>query len=317
VLQGQGQGQGQAVAGAGLWQPGMRTGGKLGSARYLYCMAADQVTNGKKASEVGKPQVFRSSTAVLVWVVWLLFAVGNLVDLAVQGRDHLSLVAAGILVMVTGVAYVTSQRPRVIVAQDVLTVRNPLQDHLIPWANVARVDVSDLLRVHCRLPGEAKSEPEGKNNTARKNNAEGKGKDPKQEKVISAWAVHYSRRRQYSSEVKARRDAMRSAGPRARRSSMTAFGIPQATVRRPTNYAAQSQPEVEALKIVRVLNDRAAAAGIEWATEHDSDRGTIVAGHERAGQHGAGAELLTSTWSWRAIVALAVPAVILLVVCLI
>jgi Bacterial PH domain len=259
-------------------------------------MAADQVTDGKKASGVGKPQVFRSSTAILVWWVWVLFAVANLIDLAVQGRDHLSLVAAGILVMVTGVAYVAAQRPRVIVLPDVLTVRNPLRDHLIPWENIARVDVSDLLRVHYRLPGQEE-----------------------QEKVISAWAVHYSRRRQYSAEVKARRDAMRSAGPRTRRSSMTAFGIPQPAVRRttPTSYAAQTQPEVEALKIVRALNDRATAAGIERATERDSDQGTILAGHDPAGRKSAGAELLTSTWSWRAFLALAVPAVILLIVCLI
>ena len=119
-------------------------------------MAAEQATDGKAASGVGKPQVFRSPTAVIVWVVWLIFTVANYIDLAVQGHDHTALVAAAILLMITGVAYVTAQRPRLIAGDDVLTVRNPLRDHRIPWRNILRVDVSDLLRVHCRLPGPAR-----------------------------------------------------------------------------------------------------------------------------------------------------------------
>ena len=96
-----------------------------------------------------KPQVFRSPTAVVVWVVWLLFAVGNWIDLAVQGRDHLSVVAAAVLLLATGAAYVTAQRPRIIADDAGVTVRNPLRDHRIGWAGVADVDLVDLLRVHC------------------------------------------------------------------------------------------------------------------------------------------------------------------------
>ena len=68
----------------------------------------------KRADTAGGPQTFRSPTAVVLWWVWLLFAAANLIDLAVQGRDRLSLVAAAILVLATGVAYVTAQRPRII-----------------------------------------------------------------------------------------------------------------------------------------------------------------------------------------------------------
>jgi PH (Pleckstrin Homology) domain-containing protein len=297
----------------------MAAGGKAWSARYLYCMAADQATGPKTASGTNKPQVFRSPTAILVWVVWLLFAVANLIDLAVQGRDHTSVVAAGILVMVTGVAYVAAQRPRVIAADDALTVRNPLLDHRIPWTHISRVDVSDLLRVHCRLGGETK--------------------------VVTAWAVHYSRRRQYSAEAKARRDSLRAAGPRSpRMSSMSQFGIPQSRGVRSPAYGTASQQEVEALKIVRLLNERVSAAGIERATqtsqgtipadgsaEYSADRAADRAAHQGA-DRGPGQEigqvadrsvpadgtpLLTSTWSRRAIAALVIPAVILLICCLI
>ena len=63
---------------------------------------------------VDKPLTFRSPIAVVVWVVWLLFAVGNWIDLAVQGRDHGSAVAAAILLLATGAVYVTGQRPQII-----------------------------------------------------------------------------------------------------------------------------------------------------------------------------------------------------------
>ena len=99
-------------------------------------------------SSPDKPQVFRSPTAVIVWIVWLLFAVANWVDLAVQGRDHASAVAAAILLLATGAAYVTAQRPRIIADQTGVTVRNPLRDHRIGWASVTKVDLADMLRVH-------------------------------------------------------------------------------------------------------------------------------------------------------------------------
>src|ERR1700730_7924956 len=139
----------------------------------------------KRAEAAGDPQVFRSPTALVIWWVWLLFAVGNLIDLAVQGRDRLSLVAAAILVLVTGIAYVTAHAPRVLADSAGMTIDHPLRDHHIGWAGVTQVDVADLLRVHCRRgPGDIK--------------------------IIYSWAVHYSRRRKAAAEVKARRTALRA-----------------------------------------------------------------------------------------------------------
>ena len=127
-------------------------------------------------------------------MVWLLFAVGNWVDLAVQGRDHLSVVAAAVLLLATGAAYVTAQRPRIIADDAGVTVRNPLRDHRIGWACVAEMDLVDLLRVHCAWGGPPGAAPA----------------DREHHKVISAWAIHYSRRRQFAAEAKARRGARRS-----------------------------------------------------------------------------------------------------------
>ena len=228
-----------------------------------------------------KPQVFRSPTAVVVWVVWLLFAVANWIDLAVQGRDHASAVAAAILLLATGAAYVTAQRPRIIADKTGVTVRNPLRDHRIGWAGVAKVDLADLLRVHVRWVGPADPAP-------------GQPGGKEHQKVISAWAVHYSRRRQLTAEARARR-AARSPG--LRRSSL---GLPSGSrglsYGGPVSAPEGSTPEAEAEKIVRMLSERATAAKAEavWAS------GT--------------AEPLTSTWSGRAIAALVIPALILLLV---
>ena len=113
-------------------------------------MGSVPVGRKKRADTTGGPQTFRSPTAVVIWWVWLLFAAANLIDLAVQGRDHLSLVAAAILVLATGVAYVTAQRPRIVADSSGITVVNPLRDHHVGWAGVTKVDLADLLRVHCR-----------------------------------------------------------------------------------------------------------------------------------------------------------------------
>jgi len=86
-------------------------------------------------------QVFRSPIAAVVWWIWVLFAVGNLIDLAVQGRDHLSAVAACTLLVVTGIVYATAQRPRIIADDDGLAIVNPLRVHQVGWPAVVGFDV--------------------------------------------------------------------------------------------------------------------------------------------------------------------------------
>lgn len=129
--------------------------------------------------------MFRSPVAVLIWWLWLLFAVGNLIDLAIQGRDHVSLLAAFVLVFVTGIVYVTAQRPRIVADADGLKIVNPVRDHLVGWAAVAGADPTDLLCVRCEWP-----EGDG---TARR--------------TIYSWAVHSSRRRQVAAEMRTRRQS--------------------------------------------------------------------------------------------------------------
>ena len=276
-----------------------------------------------------KPQIFRSPTAVVVWVVWLLFAVGNWIDLAVQGRDHLSVVAAAVLLLATGVAYVTAQRPRIIADDAGVTVRNPLRDHRIGWAGVAEIDLVDLLRVHCAWGGPPGAAPA----------------DREHHKVISAWAIHYSRRRQFAAEAKARRGARRSA-------SAVPVGFGRSYGSAAPAHEPVSAAQADAERIVKLLQARATAARAEavWADSTVEPAGTHPAPgtHPAAGTDAAEpapaaqaapgataapaaqaapgttavaatgwAEPLTSTWSRRALLALLIPALILLIVVLV
>jgi len=246
-------------------------------------LAARGRKRGRKPGDA-TVQTFRSPTAVVIWVVWLLFAAANWIDLAVQGRDHLSVVAAAILLLATGIAYVTAQRPRIIADDAGVTVRNPLRDHRVGWAAVTKVDLADLLRIHAD-----------------------QGQRPK---VISSWAVHYSRRRQLAAESRARR---------ASRPGRSSFGLPYGGRGLSDGHAAPTPaagtPEAEAEKVARILSERATAAQAEtvWAKGTGEKEPTAPVEGAVTGW----LEPLKSTWSRTAIAAILVPALILLVVCLV
>jgi hypothetical protein len=224
-------------------------------------------------------QVFRSVGAVVVWWVWLLFAVGNLIDLAVQGRDHLSLVAAFILLFATGIVYITALRPRIIADNDGLTISNPVRDHRVGWAAVAGADPTDLLRVRCEWQAGA--------GTARQ--------------AIYCWAVHSSRRRQLAAEMRARRQARGSRSGSAGfggfggMGGMGGFGL--ATSFGSGEPSPEGDPlRVDADKVVATLTERA----------------------ERARLDAPGAEAVapTSTWDLVAVAAFVIPGLALLITAL-
>jgi hypothetical protein len=103
-----------------------------------------------------RPEVFRRTGPVVVWWVWLAFALFNVVDLAIQGSGHFAAVVTAVLVAVTGVVYACALRPRVIASGAGLAVKNPVRDHRIPWGAVEAVDVGDWVRVRCApAPGAA------------------------------------------------------------------------------------------------------------------------------------------------------------------
>jgi Bacterial PH domain len=271
-------------------------------------MGSVPVGRKKRADAASGPQTFRSPTAVVIWWVWLLFAAANLIDLAVQGRDHLALVAAAILLLATGVAYVAAERPRIIADTSGVTVVNPLRDHHVGWAGVSQVDLADLLRVHV-------------------------DQGPGRTKVVHSWAVQYSRRRKFAAQARARRAAARAASGR---SAFGTFGLERyGTGGRELGYASrpaaatESSAEAEAERIARVLSEYANAARAEtvWAdgtvpiangpAENSRDEDSRDEDSHADLQVKGWREPLSSTWSRKAILALVIPALILLVACLV
>lgn len=141
--------------------------------------AAQPGQPGQNGSPGPPPDVYRSVLALVVWWVWVVFAAANVVDLAIQGHNHFSLVVVAALILITGIAYVSAFRPKVLADDDGMTIRNPLRDHRVPWSCVEDLDLGDSLLVRC-------SWEDG---------------EPRRKKLY-AWAVHSPRRSRIKAEMR-------------------------------------------------------------------------------------------------------------------
>jgi hypothetical protein len=230
----------------------------------------------------GKPEVFRLPGPVIVWWVWVVFAVANLADLAVRGRDHLSAVVAAALVLLTGIAYVTALRPRIVADEGGVTLRNPFREHRVPWGTVVSVDLGESVQVRCAWEADAA-----------------------QAKVLHSWAVHSSRRAASRARRRAQRDAAAAqawgtapARPAAAPPRGTAYGSPgygRPALGSAAGQAQRAQGEQDAERIVRALDERAA----------------------RERERGAAAAAPSGAWSWVSAAAILLPAVALVIVILV
>ena len=118
-----------------------------------------------------EPEVFRSAGSLILSWAWFIVAVIVLVDLVVQGHDHVALVTAMAVFVITGVVYACAWRPKIVADSAGISLINPVRDYRVPWAAVVKVDVVNAVRVHCTpAPGEARG------------------------KVLYSWAVQVSPR---------------------------------------------------------------------------------------------------------------------------
>jgi hypothetical protein len=127
-------------------------------------------------------ETYRLRTPVIVFWIWLAFALINVLDLAIQWHHRAALVYGAVLALGTGVAYACALRPRVIADATGITILNPLRDYIVPWAAVRAVDLGEAVQVHYTLPG---------------------GTD----KVVPSWALFASSRSQLKADMRARRRA--------------------------------------------------------------------------------------------------------------
>ena len=268
-----------------------------------------------EAKPARRPETYRSSLALVAWWVWLLFAVANLIDLAVQGRDRTSVEAAAVLVLVTGIAYVGALRPRVTAAVGGIVVRNPLRDHRVPWLAVTNVDLRDLLRVRCawQEPAHTRQEPANK---GQEQQAVPRPESVQRTRVIQAWAIQSPRR---AATVTAMRPSFgrdyvsrRSVGGGA-----AAAEAPGAVHRK------------ECERIARALAERARREHADAAVLGTREApGAYEAGENGAGRNGRRqtsgpiaangpgwparpVSAPVSAWNWPAVLAIAVPVLLL------
>jgi hypothetical protein len=233
-------------------------------------------------------EVFRLTTPVVVWWVWVAFAAANAIDLAAQGpAAHSGLVIGAILLLVTGFAYALALRPRVIADRAGLEIVNPFRDHHVPWAVIQYVEADDWVRVHHTKDGSAVTAVEVPG------------------KAIECWALYVSSRAK-------RRDARGAPRPRpglfGRLAGMGADPDEAARLPEEAKYLA-SLPPAKAIAIrldTRAEKERARLAQAGVAPAASGPAGPGPAGPARPAP-------VTARWAWFPIAAIVVPALALLI----
>jgi hypothetical protein len=234
----------------------------------------------KAASARGGGEVFRLVPPLVIWWVWVAFAVANLADFAIQGTPsaRFTIVVAAILVTVTGLAYALALRPKVIAGETGITVVNPFRDHQIPWGTIQAVDTGDWVRVHYAPAGGAPG---------------GQARSSASARTVYCWALYVSAR--------AKRRSGRVA-PRPRRAGL--FAAPAGLGEGP-GYDGQSRLPEEARYLASLPVSKAIAVRLDTR-----------AGKDRARTAEAGAGQVTARWAWPAVAAVLLPALALLIAAL-
>jgi len=157
------------AAGDGQAGSGTAPGAGFGAGGGLPAGALPRKKDPWKATPDGRT-VFRRGTPFVLWWVWVVFVIFNLVQVIIPDHDYFSLeIGAGLLAL-TGLAYATALRPRVIASDDGIIVHNPVRDHLIRWGAVTGVYLGDSVELACARPA------------------------PRKDKTIHCWALYSNRR---------------------------------------------------------------------------------------------------------------------------
>jgi hypothetical protein len=250
-------------------------------------------------------ETLRLAPPVIFWWVWVAFVAVNVVDYAVQGLPsaRFGAVVGAVLLLVTGLAFTLALRPKVVSADDGITVLNPYRTYFVPWRLVTLVDTGEWVRVHYMPAAAGDGAGDGRGFAA----APGAAASSAGGKTVHCWALYVSaraRRKIASGPPRPREPGLLGLGRGGGfgRSARWAAGEASAA----QGYASARLPE-EARYLVSLPPAKAMAVRLD--TRADRERA-------RAGNAAAGGEppRATATWSWAALLAVVVPAVILLVV---
>jgi hypothetical protein len=231
---------------------------------------------------VTERSTIRLHPPVILWWVWVGFVVLNVVDYSLQGLPpaRFGAVLASLLLLVTGLVYALALRPRVIEDGDGLTVVNPFRVHRLPWPRIESVETAEWVRVrYSRRTGAASG-------------------------VVNCWALYVSTR--------ARRKVVVGPAPRPDGMSRRLRGL----AAQPSGYG---QPPSRLPDEARYLASLPVSAAIAARLNTRAERERARAGANGAnGANGTDeASAATTAWSWPALAAVAVPALLLLIVALV
>jgi hypothetical protein len=234
----------------------------------------------RTASRTPGREVFRLAPPVVLWWIWLAFAVANVADFAIQGAPaRFAITVSAILVTVTGLAYALALRPRVVADQADLTIVNPFRDHHVPWTAIQEVAADQWVRVYYG-PGAHTAAVSG-------------GAD---RKAIACWALYVSARIRRKAARPVRRPAGNGLVPPALWPRVPGQASAYADPRLPEE--AKSLASLPVVKAIAVRLDKRAT-------------------RERAGAGVDGsAEPVTARWAWLPLAAVVLPALALLIVVL-
>jgi hypothetical protein len=240
-------------------------------------------------------EVFRLAPPLILWWVWVAFAVANVADFAIEGAPgRFAVVVSAILVTITGLAYALALRPRVIAGPSGLTIINPFRDHHVPWTAIMAVDTGDWVRVHYAV-GQAAGQP-----------AAAAPPSSAASRAISCWALYVSARTKRRAALvvpaaPAGAPGFARAPARRPRGSRGLSGMLAAANHEP-GYAENSRLPDEARYLASLPAAKAIAVRLDTR-----------AGRERA-RHGPDPENpVTARWSWPPVAAVALPALALLI----
>ena len=228
-------------------------------------------------------EVFRLAPPVILWWVWVAFAVANLADFAIEGAPaRFAIVVSAILVTITGLAYALALRPRVIAEPSGLTIVNPFRDHHVPWAAITAVDTGEWVRVHYAAgpPGPASPASSAAS------------------KAVSCWALYISARAKRRAARPARRPRSGLMRPSAISSVFTTPGTEP-------GYAEKSRLPEEAKYLASLPPAKAIAVRLDTRADRERAR--------RKPDPETQQNPVTARWSWPPVAAVALPALALLI----
>ncbi len=273
------------------------------------------------AVTAGDREVLRLVPPVVLWWVWVAFVVANVADFTVQGLSsaRLGAVVSAVLLFVTGLVYALALRPRVIVDGTGLTVVNPFRVHHVPWRLIQSVDTGEWMRVRYAAradrpaggpPAGGDSPPAGGDSPPAGGDSPGGGDGPggaaaprpcpgTAPRTLHCWALYVSAR--------ARRKIARGA-PRPRRGL---FAAPGGSAAAPGEHP-RLPDEARYLASLPVVTAIAARLDARAARERARAAGPARPPGQAAVQ--SSGQTATVSWSWQALAATVIPALILLVV---